>query len=318
MSNSSSTERKDLVYMGKNSTIRMKPYNFSMISNSLIYDKTLSAKAKGIYIMMCAECQRANYQENRNVTKGYIASLSTDGEASFETGWKELKKAGYLKQTKKQGEAGKWVYEYELLTEPENISFEDTISEENKPHPENHPLEPHPDFPPLENHPVNKEEESNNVLYGIVNENQTPSFEEIQDICKSLNSEESAKEVFNDLTKQDFKDNEGKPIANLKAYVQGILTNKAYNESRKKERRNKEAYIQQSKKNTKINKIPDVTNPYKTEKTEEDEESFWEEIGKYSNAKEPVPEHQISEKKMEENRKFIDGQFENLFQEISV
>ena len=45
-------------------------------------------------------------------------SLSKEGERAFDSTWKELKDAGYLKQYRLKGEGGKWVYEYELLIEP--------------------------------------------------------------------------------------------------------------------------------------------------------------------------------------------------------
>ena len=86
--------------MSENSgIIRKKKSKFSMISNTLALDPTISAKAKGIYLIICAELNKVNY----TVYKSTIQASCRDGEASFESGWKELKDAGYLIQTKSKG-----------------------------------------------------------------------------------------------------------------------------------------------------------------------------------------------------------------------
>jgi len=139
----------------------------------------------------------------------------------------------------------------------------------------------------------NNIKEQDNVLYGIVNEDHTPSFEEVQAICKSLDSEEYAKEVFNDLTKQNFKDNEGKPIANLKAYIQGIIQNKAVNEIKQKEKEQKKVLIQKNKNKDK-NRMPDFTNKYKKEPEQEEESLDFDELI-YNRNKEPEPKKTIQE-----------------------
>ena len=87
---------------------------FTMVCNSVIEDKNLSLKAKGLYLMIKHYITIPGFVLN----KGYLQSISTDGERSFESGWKELKEAGYLIQYRLKGSDGKWVYEYELLHEP--------------------------------------------------------------------------------------------------------------------------------------------------------------------------------------------------------
>ena len=87
---------------------------FTMVSNSLVEDKNLSIKAKGLYLIIKHYITIPGFVLN----KGYLQSISTDGERSFESGWKELKEAGYLIQYRLKGSDGKWVYEYELLHEP--------------------------------------------------------------------------------------------------------------------------------------------------------------------------------------------------------
>jgi hypothetical protein len=85
-----------------------------MVCNSVIEDRNLSLKAKGLYLMIKHYITIPGFVLN----KGYLQSISTDGERSFESGWKELKEAGYLIQYRLKGSDGKWVYEYELLHEP--------------------------------------------------------------------------------------------------------------------------------------------------------------------------------------------------------
>ena len=87
---------------------------FTMVCNSVIEDKNLSLKAKGLYLMIKHYITIPGFVLN----KGYLQSISTDGERSFESGWKELKEAGYLIQYRLKGSDGKWIYEYELLHEP--------------------------------------------------------------------------------------------------------------------------------------------------------------------------------------------------------
>lgn len=119
----------------------------------------------------------------------------------------------------------------------------------------------------------NNIKEQDNVSYGIVNEDRTPSFEEVQAICKSLDSEEYAEEVFNDLTKQNFKDKDGKPIANLKAFIDQMIQNKKYNESKKKEKEQKKAY---NRKNN--NKVPNFTIKRNPEPQPEEEKLNLDEV----------------------------------------
>lgn len=135
--------------MSENSgIIRKKKSKFSMISNTLALDPTISAKAKGIYLIICAELNKVNY----TVYKSTIQASCRDGEASFESGWKELKDAGYLIQTKSKGKDGKWIYEYEILDEPVKKEIDPESTE--KPDPENRGVDivsPHPENPGVEN-----------------------------------------------------------------------------------------------------------------------------------------------------------------------
>ena len=87
---------------------------FTMVDNRVIENKSLSMKAKGLYLIIMHYVTIPNFTLN----KRYLMSLSKEGERAFDSTWKELKDAGYLKQYRLKGEGGKWVYEYELLIEP--------------------------------------------------------------------------------------------------------------------------------------------------------------------------------------------------------
>jgi hypothetical protein len=87
---------------------------FTMVDNRVIENKNLSMKAKGLYLIIMHYVTIPNFTLN----KRYLMSLSKEGERAFDSTWKELKDAGYLKQYRLKGEGGKWVYEYELLIEP--------------------------------------------------------------------------------------------------------------------------------------------------------------------------------------------------------
>ena len=90
---------------------------FTMVNNTVIEDKNLSMKAKGLYLIIKHYITIPNFTLN----KSYLMSLSKEGERAFESGWKELKDAGYLIQYRLKGEDGKWIYEYELLHTPRKV-----------------------------------------------------------------------------------------------------------------------------------------------------------------------------------------------------
>lgn len=100
--------------MGENNIrFRKRKVSFTQVSNHLLEDKNLSWKAKGIYALI----QRYITIDDWNISIKHLISMSKDGEKSFETGWIELKKAGYLKQYRipNKEKRGQFDYEYELL-----------------------------------------------------------------------------------------------------------------------------------------------------------------------------------------------------------
>ena len=65
--------------------------NFTQIKNEAVRDKELSWKARGILAYL------ASMPPNWKVYKSEIMKHSTDKRESFNSGWNELKKAGYIK-----------------------------------------------------------------------------------------------------------------------------------------------------------------------------------------------------------------------------
>jgi len=88
--------------------------SFAQVSNSALRNKGLSLKAKGLYALI----QSYITLEDFVLYKDFLISLSVGGKKSFQSGWEELKRSGYLKQYRIRKPGG-YVYEYELLDEPD-------------------------------------------------------------------------------------------------------------------------------------------------------------------------------------------------------
>lgn len=101
---------------------RKKKSNFSMISNEIIRDDTVSLKSKGLYALI----QSYITLEDFSLYKGFLLSKCKEGKKAFDAAWKELKDAGYLIQYQMQDQETKQFYwEYDLVD-----------SVEEKPHPQ--------------------------------------------------------------------------------------------------------------------------------------------------------------------------------------
>lgn len=96
---------------------RVRGESFSMVSNAILQDTNISAKAKGMYAVI------KYYSDNSDteITKSYLQeNCFQEGEKAFETMWKELKDNGYLKQYRiRDAENNLYVYEYKLLDTPD-------------------------------------------------------------------------------------------------------------------------------------------------------------------------------------------------------
>lgn len=94
---------------------RKKRVNFSMVSNRILRDETISLKAKGLYALI----QSYITLDDFILYKNFLQKKCCEGKKSFETAWKELKDTGYLLQYRMKDEKNHFYYEYELLDEPE-------------------------------------------------------------------------------------------------------------------------------------------------------------------------------------------------------
>ena len=88
---------------------------FTVVQNQIARDKNISLKAKGLYLVI------QSYITMPDVIwkKSDFEKFSTDGKKSFETSWKELRDAGYVKWHRVYiKETGKFRDEFELLDLP--------------------------------------------------------------------------------------------------------------------------------------------------------------------------------------------------------
>lgn len=92
----------------------MKASGYCSVPNSAAQDKTLSLKAKGLYLLI--ESCLSNPQFDRSHLKQALMDKCKESNKAFDSAWKELKDAGYLKQCRvPHGGAKGFLYLYELL-----------------------------------------------------------------------------------------------------------------------------------------------------------------------------------------------------------
>lgn len=128
--------------MSKNKTTfhrKRKKKNYTMIDNDVIRREDLSWKAKGIMVYIFS------LPDDWNINLNEVMKHATDGESAFRSGWKELKKAGYVERVPVRDEENKKIkrwetYVYENVdmkaTEP-HVETQDAsstdVTKENKP-----------------------------------------------------------------------------------------------------------------------------------------------------------------------------------------
>ena len=105
--------------------------DFCSVSYAVVLDKNLSLKAKGLYhlIKSCIEDPEFDYDHFKPAVK----AKCKEGSDAFDSTWKELKKAGYLKQRRisyGNNENKGFHYEYELLDTADDStpSFETLVT----------------------------------------------------------------------------------------------------------------------------------------------------------------------------------------------
>lgn len=97
-----------------NHVFRTRPnINFTQVTNNVLQNPNLSFKAKGLYSYIQSYLLIPNFSLN----KQFLINHCIEGEKAFNSAWKELKDAGFLKQYRipNTEEKGKFIYEYELL-----------------------------------------------------------------------------------------------------------------------------------------------------------------------------------------------------------
>lgn len=123
---------------------RQKRYNFAMVSNNPLHDDELSLRARGLYATIQSYITIPNF----TLYKAYLQRHCPEGQAAFNSVWKELKERGYLKQYRLQDcESKQFFWEYELLDEPEiDIPKSEEISKIQE---QNRHKEPYPEKPSM-------------------------------------------------------------------------------------------------------------------------------------------------------------------------
>lgn len=102
-----------------------KEKNFTIVSNEIIKRADLSWKARAILIYVLS------LPDDWNINLNEVMRHSTDGEASFRSGWKELTDAGYVKRKPVRDKENK------KITHWETIIYESVDMTTSKPHSEN-------------------------------------------------------------------------------------------------------------------------------------------------------------------------------------
>lgn len=94
----------------------VKKSNFSIVSNSIVFDKDMSFKAKGVYLYLCSRPDGWKFYINE------ISSNGKDGVDSVRSAIRELQDGGYLVRNRVNGENGKFDYSYEIFETPLGVS----------------------------------------------------------------------------------------------------------------------------------------------------------------------------------------------------
>lgn len=131
---------------------RVKPLdNFTLVPNSLLNEKQISFKAKGLYAYLNSK------KDDWNFTIDLIAKNGKDGRDSVASGLKELEDFGFLERRRYKDDKGYFDIEYILKSEPFEVIKYDNPSKEN-PYEEN----------PYQENPY---EEKADDIYNTINNN---------------------------------------------------------------------------------------------------------------------------------------------------
>ena len=90
--------------------------NFTMISNSILRDKELSMKDRGVLCTICS------LPDGWEFSIAGLSSIVSDGKDSIRASLIKLEKLGYIKRTQSRGEGGKFISEVEVFTERDTVA----------------------------------------------------------------------------------------------------------------------------------------------------------------------------------------------------
>ena len=76
--------------------------NFSIVSNAVIRDQTLSWKARGLLIYVLSQ------PDHWRTSSAHLAAISPEGIHAVRSGLKELEEHGYLRRARTQQPNGTW------------------------------------------------------------------------------------------------------------------------------------------------------------------------------------------------------------------
>lgn len=185
-----------------------KDKNFTVLDNTFIKDTSLSWKAKGVmtYLLSLPEDWKVNFCE--------IEKHACDGRDSLRSAIKELREKGYLVVEQTRNEKGLFTETvYKIIEKPQTeIPFADN------------PLadEPHAENPKLLN-------TNNNKILNKLNTNNTktrtskpfkkPTYEEVENYCKSRNSCVNPKTFYKYFDEGNWYDAKGNKVKNWKQKI---------------------------------------------------------------------------------------------------
>lgn len=106
--------------------ITARACNFTMIGNTAINDPDIDLRALGLYVRMYQKALIPGFTLYKNV----IQKESGLGRDAFQKIWNTLISKGYIKKNRKTGSNGRFYYEYELLSEPEQEETKTDSEEE--------------------------------------------------------------------------------------------------------------------------------------------------------------------------------------------
>lgn len=180
-------------------SFRTKRIPFTQVPNTLIRDKNISLKAKGLYMLIQSYITIPDFV----LYKSYLMKRCAEGEKAFDSAWKELKKAGYLKQYKyRNKEDTGFTYEYDLLDIPE---IDDKIVDS-----QNGGVDLDPQNVPLQNVDLQKG--------GDINNTDSINTNSINTILSNHNNEDFDENIFitdNKITHDKIEEME-KPVRTIK------------------------------------------------------------------------------------------------------